>query len=248
MGKLKFLPAAVRQYSMYDIFAVFFVSFLLISNIGATKLIGIGPLVFDGGAILFPFTYIIGDILSEVYGFKKASRAIFLGFFVSILASCIFWLVIWAPADPSYTGQAAFTAVLGVVPRFVVASLCGYLVGQLLNSWVLVRIKNNFGNDKLWIRLISSTAVGELADTALFCIIAWIGVINWGTILNLLFTGYIYKVVIEVVLLPITYLVIAAVKRYEVSYQQESTSVSAPADAGEADGKKLGNKGAAASK
>lgn len=202
----------------YDIFAVLFVAFLLLSNIGATKLINVGGLVFDGGAFLFPLTYVLGDVLSEVYGFRSARRAIILGFVASITASVVFWLVQVAPADAEYTNQEAFEAVLGVVPRFVAASLIGYVVGQLLNSWVLTRIKNRWGEKHLWARLVGSTVVGEFADTLLFCVIAWAGVASWGTILNLTLVGYAYKVAVEVVLLPVTYAVIGWVKRHEPDY------------------------------
>ncbi|WP_124054724.1 queuosine precursor transporter [Arcanobacterium ihumii] len=215
---------------MFDVFAVCFVAFLLLSNIGATKLISAGPLIFDGGAILFPLTYVIGDVLSEVYGFKHARRTIIMGFVISIIASVVFWLVILAPPAPGYENQAAFEAVLGVVPRFVLASLAGYLVGQLLNSWVLVRIKERFGENNLWFRLIGSTVVGEFADTAIFCVIAWIGVMDWATILNLMFVGYIYKVGVEVVLLPVTYPVVSWVKRHEITYSPAGSMQSHEAD------------------
>lgn len=207
---------------IYDVVAVAFVGFLLLSNIGATKLIGVRlgplPLVFDGGAFLFPLTYILGDVLAEVYGFKAARRVIVMGFAMSILASLVFWLVQIAPADPSYENQAAFEAVLGVVPRFVAASMLGYLVGQLLNSYVLVRIKDRWGERRLWARLIGSTVVGELADTVIFCGLAWAGVAPLPTILNLTVTGYAYKVTVEAVLLPLSYGVVAWVKRREPSY------------------------------
>ncbi|MDO5025183.1 MAG: queuosine precursor transporter [Trueperella sp.] len=217
MPKISALPRPTRYY---DAVAVFFVSFLLLSNIGATKLINIGGLVFDGGAVLFPLTYILGDVLAEVYGFTRARRAIVLGFAVSIVASVVFWVIIQAPPDPSYTDQTAFAAVLGVVPRFVAASLCGYLIGQLLNAWVLTRIKERWGKQHMWARLIGSTAVGELADTVTFCAIAWVGVIGWGTIFNLMLVGYLYKVAVEVVFLPVTYLVIGAIKRGETNWSE----------------------------
>lgn len=213
--KAQQLTDTPRNYRAYDIVAVFFVAFLLLSNIAATKTIGIGPLIFDGGAILFPLTYILGDVLSEVYGFKKARRVIILGFAASLLGSLTFWLVQIAPPDDSYPNQEAFAAVLGVVPRFVVASMVGYLAGQLLNSWVLVRIKERWGAQHLWARLLGSTVVGEMADTALFCTIAWAGVMTWGDIANLAIVGYFYKVAVEAILLPLTYVVVGKVKKYE---------------------------------
>lgn len=211
-----------REPRVYDIVAISFVALLILSNIAATKLIGIhiGPalLVFDGGAVLFPLTYILGDVLSEVYGFSRARRAILAGFAFSILAALTFLVVGAAPAGPGYENQEAFVAVLGFVPRIVAASVLGYLAGQLLNSWVLVRIKAKWGERHLWARLIGSTLVGEFADTLIFCTVAFYGVITGAEFLNYLFVGYVYKVGVEVILLPVTYRVIGWIKRIE-SYE-----------------------------
>ena len=212
-----------REPRVYDIVAISFVALLILSNIAATKLIGIhiGPalLVFDGGAVLFPLTYILGDVLSEVYGFSRARRAILAGFAFSILAALTFLVVGAAPAGPGYENQDAFVAVLGFVPRIVAASVLGYLAGQLLNSWVLVRIKAKWGERHLWARLIGSTLVGEFADTLIFCTVAFYGVITGAEFLNYLFVGYVYKVGVEVILLPVTYRVIGWIKHIE-SYEE----------------------------
>ncbi|QPK82228.1 queuosine precursor transporter [Schaalia sp. ZJ405] len=202
-----------------DIIAVMFVAFLLISNIAGTKVTALdwGPihLVFDGGAILFPLTYILGDVLSEVYGFKRARRVIFMGFAASIIASLTFWIVQISPVGPGYENQAAFEAVLGFVPRIVLASITGYLIGQLVNAFVLVKIREKWGKNHLWARLVGSTLVGEFVDTLLFCTIAFFGVIPGMEFLNYIVTGYVYKVGVEIVLLPITYRVISWVRRRE---------------------------------
>ena len=207
------------QPRVYDIVAVSFVAFLLISNIAATKVTALdaGPihLVFDGGAVLFPLTYILGDVLSEVYGFARARRVIIMGFVASFLASLTFFIVQYLPPAPDYENQEAFAAVLGVVWRAVVASLAGYLAGQLLNSYVLVWIRRRWGTKHLWARLIGSTIVGEAADTIIFCTIAFAGIIPGMEFVNYIVTGYVYKVGIEVVFLPITYRVIALVRRVE---------------------------------
>jgi len=211
---------------VYDIIVALFCSFLLISNVGATKLIAVGPtwhpggvallpLVFDGGAILFPLTYIFGDVLAEVYGFAKARRAIVLGFAVALGASLIFMIVDAAPPAPGWENQSAWHAVLGFVPRIVIASLCGYLIGQFLNAWVLVKIKARFGTQRLWVRLLGSTVVGEAADTITFCTIAYAGLVPLSTLVNYTVVGYVYKVAVEAILLPVTYRVIAAIKRRE---------------------------------
>lgn len=214
------LPAyASTGSSNYPIVIAVFVGLLLISNVAATKLIAFGPIITDGGALLFPLVYIIGDILSEVYGLKAAQRAIYVGFFMALLAALTFWLVGLTPPAEGYENQDAFVAVLGFVPRIVAASLAGYLVGQTLNALVVVKLKARTQEKKLWLRLIGSTMVGELADTVVFCTIAFYGVITGGEFLNYVIVGYVWKCLVEVVCLPITYRVIAFVKRREPSYQ-----------------------------
>ena len=151
---------SARPARALDIISVAFVALLLISNIAATKAFMVGSsshyLIFDGGAILFPLTYIIGDVLSEVYGFARARRVIIMGFVASFLASLTFFVVQYLPPAPDYQNQDAFAAVLGVVWRAVLASLVGYLAGQLLNSYVLVWIRRKWGAKHLWARLIGS--------------------------------------------------------------------------------------------
>ncbi|MUH46490.1 MAG: queuosine precursor transporter [Actinobacteria bacterium] len=215
---------AATGSSLYPIIMAVFCSVLLISNIGATKLIEFGPLITDGGAFLFPLTYLIGDILSEVYGWKAARRAVVLGFAMAILAAVTFFLVQLSPPAAGYENQAAFEAVLGFVPRIVLASICGFLVGQLLNAYVLVKIKERTKEKHLWARLIGSTVVGEFADTFVFCTIAFYGVITGAEFANYVLVGYLYKTLLEVVLLPITYPVIKAIKRREPTYEVQTAS------------------------
>ena len=195
-----------------------FVALLVISNVGAVKLISAGPLILDGGAFLFPLVYITGDVLSEVYGFKAARKTILIGFGMAILSALTFWLIQMSPSAPGWENQSAFEAILGFVPRIVLASVCGFLVGQLLNSYVLVRIKARTNESALWFRLIGSTVVGELADTVVFCTIAFYGILTGADFLNYVIVGYVYKTLLEVVLLPITYRVIAYVKTNEPTY------------------------------
>lgn len=223
---------ASTNRSLYPYVLAVFVAVLLISNIGATKLIDLGTVAFalgpidvnfsiitDGGALLFPLTYVIGDVLSEVYGFKAAKRAVFMGFAMAILAAITFYLVQISPAAEGYENQDAFEAVLGFVPRIVLASICGYLVGQLLNAYVLVKIKERTKEKYLWVRLLGSTVVGEFADTIVFCTIAFYGVITGADFVTYVVLGYLYKTMLEVVLLPVTYPTIRAIKRREPSYQ-----------------------------
>lgn len=206
--------------SFYPFFAAAFCGLLVISNIGATKLIHFGPIITDGGAFLFPLVYIVGDVLTEVYGFKAARRVIFMGFAMAILAAATFYLIQVSPPADGWDNQAAFESILGFVPRIVLASVCGFLVGQLLNSWSLAWIKGYTREKNLWIRLIGSTVIGELADTLVFCTIAFYGIITGADFLNYVVVGYVYKTLLEVVLLPITYPTIAAVKRHESTYWQ----------------------------
>lgn len=226
-------PAPSAAYTrfpsgIYPVLVALFTGLLLISNVAATKTITVvdglpgwlgGGIFTDGGALLFPLTYVLGDVLAEVYGLRQARRAIWVGFALAALASLTFLAVGAAPPGPGYQNQAAFAAVLGFVPRIVLASLVGYLAGQLLNAYVLVRLKERFAGRGLAGRLVASTVVGELVDTALFCLIAFAGVFpTWGSLISFTVTGYLYKVGVEVVLLPVTLAVIAGVKRREPGY------------------------------
>jgi len=205
--------------SVYPTIVAVFVGLLLISNIGAVKLIAFGPLITDGGAFLFPLVYIVGDVLAEVYGWKAARRAILIGFAMAILAAVTFYLVQISPPADGWENQAAFEAVLGFVPRIVLASILGFLVGQLLNAYVLVWIKKRTQEKKLWARLMGSTVVGELADTLVFCTVAFYGVITGGDFLTYVIVGFVYKTAVEIILLPVTYRTIAYVKRREPTYE-----------------------------
>ncbi|MBM9476385.1 queuosine precursor transporter [Nakamurella flavida] len=199
-----------------------FCSLLLISNIAATKGIAFGSIITDGGAFVFPLTYVIGDVIAEVYGLKAMRRTILVGFVMAVIASVTFYLVQISPAVDGYPNQAAFEAVLGFVPRIVLASVCGYLIGQFLNAVVLVKIKERTKEKHLWARLIGSTVVGEFGDTLVFCAIAAgvIGIVTTGDFISYVVVGFVYKCLLEVILLPVTYRVIALVKRREPSYAQ----------------------------
>lgn len=203
--------------SWYPIIAAVFCSLLLISNIGAAKFIDFGPIKTDGGAFLFPLTYILGDVMTEVFGFKAARRIIYTGFALGALAGLTFWLVQISPAAEGWENQAAFEAILGFVPQIVAASILAFLLGQLSNSWTLVWIKKRTRGSKLWARLIGSTVVGQFVDTLVFTVVASLGRLNFSEFLNYLATGYVYKTVFEVILLPISYRVISRVKRHEES-------------------------------
>lgn len=189
----------------------------LVSNITAAKGVQIGPFVLDAAFFLFPISYIVGDVISEVYGFRNARLAIFTSFGVTILAVASFYVAIALPAADFYDGQEAFAATLGLVPQIVLASLVGYLVGQLLNAWTLTRMKRRSGEGNMWARLLGSTVVGQFGDTLLFCAIAApvIGISTAGDFLNYVLVGFLWKTIMEAILLPLTSLVIRRVKKKE---------------------------------
>ncbi len=224
---------AVGATSHFDLILALFCGLLLISNVGATKLIEftgvplVGSVITDGGAFLFPLTYVLGDVLAEVYGLRRTHRAIAMGFVLSALMSLTFLIVDAAPAASAWPNADAWSAVLGFVPRIVLASLAGYAAGQLLNAHVLVRIKRRTHERSLWVRLTTSTLVGELADTVVFGLVAFgpVGAVldgyamPWPDLLNYILIGWVYKCLVEIALLPVTYRVIAGVKRREPGYR-----------------------------
>lgn len=205
----------------YPVLVSVFCCLLLLSNIAATKGISFGFVLSDGGVFLFPLTYVIGDVLSEVYGLRATRRAILIGFAMSLLASLTFYVVSKATPAPGYTSQDSFDAVLGVVPQIVLASVAGYLAGEFLNSYVMVKLKERSQERRLWLRLVSSTLVGEFFDTLLFCVIAGpvIGITGFAALANYTILGFVLKVAVEIILLPVTYRVIAFIKKREPSYQ-----------------------------
>lgn len=203
---------------LYPVFLAAFVVVFVISNITASKGVTIGPLVTDGAFFLFPIAYIIGDVLAECYGFKATRVAIWTGFASALVAVLAFYVAIWLPAADFYENQEAFSTVLGLVPQIVAASLAGYAVGQLLNAWVLTTMKNRNANAPLWQRLMGSTVVGEFGDTLVFCLIAAtaIGISTLSDLVNYVIVGFVWKTAMEAVLLPVTYRVVAWVKKREM--------------------------------
>ncbi|WP_236684267.1 queuosine precursor transporter [Corynebacterium epidermidicanis] len=203
--------------SHYPILLALFVTIFVVSNITAQKGVTLGPIITDGAFFLFPAAYIIGDVLTEVYGFRAMRRAIWTGFAAMLLAVLAFYVAIALPSAPFYEAQPAFQSILGLVPQIVLGSLVGYLVGQTLNSYVLVALKRRTGEKSLWARLLGSTIVGEFADTLLFCAIvaSAIGISTWADFLNYVVVGFVWKTLVEVICMPVTYAVIAWVKRSE---------------------------------
>jgi uncharacterized integral membrane protein (TIGR00697 family) len=223
---------ASRGSSSYDVLLAVFCVVLVVSNIAATKGtqffsgdVSLGPVqilpVFsDGGAVLFPLAYIIGDVISEVYGLRAARRAILVGFGTAVLTFATFLVVIELPSASFYENQAAFESVVWSGLQIVAASMIAYVVGQLLNSYVLVRMKARSAEPGLWRRLAGSTGVGEAADTVIFCAIAAsaIGISTGGQFLNYVVVGFVFKCAVELAVMPVTMVVIGLLKQREPSY------------------------------
>lgn len=205
------------QKSAYPVLLALFTTIFVLSNIVSTKGVQVGPLVTDGAFFLFPAAYVIGDVISECYGFRAARRAVWTGFLAMIIAVSTFYVAILLPAASFYERQAAFAVTLGLVPRIVVASLSGYAAGQLLNAWLLTLMKDRLGERGLWKRLLGSTVVGEFGDTLIFCLIAApvIGISTVGDTANYVVVGFVWKTLVEVAVMPITYLVIRRIKAHE---------------------------------
>ncbi len=210
---------AQRCYRYIDIITASFVAVLLISNVTATKVFVIKGLVFDGGAFIFPISYIFGDILTEVYGYARSRRVIWLGFLWLGLFNLILTVVRYMPPEPSWNqggfGQAAFDKILGLTPRLALAGMLGYFWGEFSNSYILAKMKLMTRGKHLWMRTIGSTIVGELVDTAIFCLIAFWGELSIGALINLIIVGYLYKTGVEVIMTPVTYAIVYGLKRAE---------------------------------
>ncbi len=217
-----------RAYRYLDLVMALFVTVLVVSNIASSaKIIDWGaaifgiPLAFDAGTLLFPVSYIFGDILTEVYGYKRSRRVIWAGFACLALSALVFWVVRQLPGEASwegYAGQGAYEAILGGMSSggIVIASLAAYFAGEFSNSFILAKMKVATAGRWLWMRTIGSTLVGEGVDTVVFIAIASLaGVFPWGLFATLVLTNYLFKVVIEAAMTPLTYLVVARLKQAE---------------------------------
>ncbi len=204
-----------KNYKYLGAISVFFVSVLLISNIASTKIVNLGWFTFDAGTLLFPLSYIFGDILTEVYGYKKTREVIWLGFFAALMMAAVFMIVGKLPGAADWNNQAAYDAILGVTPRIVIASLIAYMCGSFSNSFILTKMKIWLKGKYLWMRTIGSTIVGELVDSSLFILIAFLGVLPPSLLLTLIVSNYVFKTLIEVLFTPVTYKVVKFLKKNE---------------------------------
>jgi queuosine precursor transporter len=198
-----------------DSITALFVAVLLISNIASTKILNLGPLTFDGGTLLFPLSYIFGDILTEVYGYGRSRKVIWLGFMAAAVMSVTLAIVGVLPPAADWPNQAAYEAILGQTPRIVVASLIAYFAGEFSNSVILAKLKVATEGRQLWLRTISSTLLGQLLDTALFVLIAFTGTVPTGVLLAIAVSNYLFKCGVEVLFTPITYWITGWLKQQE---------------------------------
>jgi len=205
-------------YKYLDLITGLFATLLIVSNFASTRIIDFGwGLSFDAGTLMFPFTYIFNDLLTEVYGYSRSRRVIWIGFLALIISAASLALVGLFPPAQGWELADPWDAIMGLVPRIVAASLVAYFVGEFVNSYVLAKLKVKTEGRHLWFRLIGSTAVGQVFDTLIFASIAFIGVMDWDLWLTLVVSNYIFKVGIEVILLPVTALVVSLVKKAEGS-------------------------------
>ncbi|MEE8442756.1 MAG: queuosine precursor transporter [Dehalococcoidia bacterium] len=204
-----------RVTGLFLVLAALFVTILITSNITAVKIIEVWGRILPAAIVLFPITYILGDVLTEVYGFRFARRVIWLGFLCNAVAVVGFWTGGLLPAAVFWEGQEAYQAILGYTPRLLGASFAGYLVGEFSNSIVLSRLKVATGGRWLWVRTIGSTIVGQGIDSAIFITLAFAGTMAGGDVVELLLTQWIVKVLYEAAATPLTYAVVSYVKRHE---------------------------------
>ncbi|MFZ1744021.1 MAG: queuosine precursor transporter [Pontixanthobacter sp.] len=219
-----------RSFRYFDLVMAAFVTILLLSNIiGAAKLSYVdipwwpegwwpapnGTWIFGAGILFFPISYVIGDVLTEVYGYAKARRCIWAGFGAMVFMAFMSWVVVAMPPSANWTGQAAYESVFGQVPRIVAASIVAFWAGEFVNSYVLARMKMLTAGKALWSRTIGSTVVGQAVDSAIFYPVAFLGVWDTSDVMIVMVTNWGLKVLWEALLTPVTYLVVGKLKKAE---------------------------------
>jgi hypothetical protein len=183
--------------------------------VASSKIVDVGPFTFDGGTLLFPISYIFGDILTEVYGYRRSRRVIWAGFACAGLMAGVFALVGALPPAEGWEYQEAYEAILGTTPRIVLGSLIAYFAGEFSNSYTLAKMKIWTQGRWLWTRTIGSTLVGEGVDTVLFVTIAFAGTMPWPLFWSIVVSNYVFKVGLEAAMTPVTYQITGYLKRTE---------------------------------
>jgi len=208
-------PNPKEDVRYYDIILILFVTVLIVSNVVSAKILTLGPFTFDGGTLLFPFAYILGDILTEVYGYKKARKAIWLGFGANFLAAFVFILIGRLTPAQGWDYQEAYNAILGWVPRIVTASLIAYWCGSFTNSFLMAKLKISTKGRWLPSRTIISTIVAQAIDTIIFCTLAFYGRIPNQLLVSVIISNYLFKTGFEILFTPFTYIIAIFLKKRE---------------------------------
>tara|TARA_B100000686_G_C16624029_1_gene880813 strand:- start:40 stop:738 length:699 start_codon:yes stop_codon:yes gene_type:complete len=201
--------------TQFVIVVAVFVTCLIASNIVAVKIADIFGRFVPAAIIIFPISYIIGDILTEVYGYDRAKQVIWLGFFCNALAVLAFWIGGLIPPAPFWENQDSYEIILGSTPRLLFASFIAYLIGELSNSFTLSRLKVWTNGKSLWVRTIGSTVIGQGLDSSVFITVAFIGILSNADLFELIITQWVIKVLYEVIATPVTYVVVRKLKELE---------------------------------
>jgi uncharacterized integral membrane protein (TIGR00697 family) len=204
-----------RHSTAFVLLVATFITTLIVSNIIAVKLMDIGGWILPAGIIIFPISYIIGDVLTEVYGYRRARQVIWLGFTCNLFAIAAIWLAMILPPVDFWDGQAAYERILGYTPRLLVASFLAYLMGEFANSYVLARLKIATQGRWLWTRTISSTLIGQGLDSAVFLVVAFAGILPAGVLVSAIVVQWLTKSAYEALATPLTYGIVNFLKRHE---------------------------------
>ena len=216
LSRLDGTTSARRHFRYFDYVMAAFVAILLLSNlIGASKLASLGGYTFGAGILFFPVSYVIGDVLTEVYGYANARRCVWMGFAAMAFMAFMSWAVVTMPAADGWGGQAAYESVFGSTWRIVAASMIAFWAGEFVNSFVLAKMKILTQGKHLWSRTIGSTFFGQAVDSAIFYPIAFLGIWSNEQVLMVMVTNWLLKVVWEALLTPVTYAVVGWLKRRE---------------------------------
>ena len=197
----------------FTILTTLFCVILIISNIASTKMTQFAGFTLDAGTILFPLSYIFWDVFAEVYGWKVSKKIILLGFASILLSALILYIVQILPSADFWSNQTSYEAILGLVPRITLGSIFGYLAGSFSNAWSLLAIRKVTGQKWLWMRTVGSTLVGQTFDSTVFCLIAFLGTMGDVDLVHLIVSNVLFKVLIEALFTPITYRIVAYMKR-----------------------------------
>lgn len=205
----------MKQYKYLGLLTILYVTFQLVSDVSAGKIVSLGIFTVSATVLYFPITFIIADVLTEVYGYARARRVLWQVLLASVLAGIVYQIVVWLPAAPGFDAAPAYSRVLGAVPRILLGGWIAVWVGSILNDYIMARMKVWTNGKYLWMRTIGSTIVGEGANTALFYMIALYAIIPNNILVASILSGWFLKVVVEVVMTPVTYAVVNKLKKVE---------------------------------